>query len=62
MNRKIFNDQQIIIKQKLNKHGPIKNKNQKEGRVETIEDQFEEYISEQDNIFNTIVMRQFRRK
>ena len=62
MNRKIFNDQQIIINQKLNKHGHIKNKNQNEGRVETVEDQFEEYISEQENIFNTIVMRQFRRK
>ena len=62
MNRKIFNDQQIIISQKLNKHGLIKNKNQKEGRVETIEDQFEEYISDLENIFNTIVMRQFRRK
>ena len=62
MNRKKFNDQQIIINQKLNKHGQIKNANRKEGRVETIEDQFEEYISEQDNIFNTIVMRQFRRK
>ena len=62
MNRKIFNDQQIIINQKLNKHGQIKNANRKEGRAKTIEDQFEEYISEQDSIFNTIVMRQFRRK
>ena len=62
MNRKKFNDQQIIINQKLNKHEQIKNKNRKEGRAETIEDQFEEYISEQENIFNTIVMRQFRRK
>ena len=62
MNRKKFNDQQIIINQKLNKHGQIKNANRKEGRAKTIEDQFEEYISEQDNIFNTIVMRQFRRK
>ena len=62
MNRKKFNDQQIIINQKLNKHGQIKNANRKEGRGETIGDQFEEYISEQDNIFNTIVMRQFRRK
>ena len=62
MNRKKFNDQQIIINQKLNKHGQIKNANRKEGMAETIEDQFEEYISEQDNIFSTIVMRQFRRK
>ena len=62
MNRKKFNDQQIIINQKLNKHGQIKNKNRKEGRAETIEDKFEKYINEQENIFNTIVMRQFRRK
>ena len=62
MNRKIFNDQQIIINQKLNKHGQIKNANRKEGRAETIEDKFEKYINEQENIFNTIVMRQFRRK
>ena len=48
--------------QRLNKHGGIKNNNRKEGRVETIEDQFKEYISDKENIFNTIVMRQFRRK
>ena len=57
-----MNRQQFRIDQRLNKHGGIKNKNRKEGRVETVEDQFEEYISDKENIFNTIVMRQFRRK
>ena len=41
MNRKILNDQQIMINQKSNKHGKIKNKSRKEGRAKTIiDDQF----------------------
>ena len=62
MNTKISNDHQFKIYQKLNKHRGIKNTNQKEGRVESLEEQFQEYISDQESIFNTIVMRQFRRK
>ena len=51
-----------LIYQKSNKRRRIKNKNRKEGRVESLEEQFQEYISDQESIFNTIVMRQFRRK
>ena len=62
MNRKISNHRQFKIYQKSNKHRGIKNKNRQEGRVESLEEQFQEYISDQESIFNTIVMRQFRRK